>query len=112
MNRIQEEINKEYQKFEKKVAPLRKKKKELELNNLFKVLSKHKGIIYKKNYGKGYCVLKILKSLTKKGRLKYTTIIIEEQEDHSIHYVKERKNISKKEAINLLKSAVSTGRAK
>lgn len=105
-SKIQEQINLEYAKFEKKVAPLRRKKKELELNRLFKILSKHKGTIYKRSYGKNYTVLKILKSLTKKGRLRYTTIVIENQEDYSINYIKERNTVSKAEAIKRIKEAL------
>ncbi len=108
-SKIQEEINLEYAKFEKKVKPLRDKLRQNRRVDLSKVLSEHKGIIYKKNYGKNYCVLKILKTLTKSGRLKYTTITIEEQRDYSINYVRERNNISKKEAMDLLKLTLSTG---
>lgn len=108
-SKIQEEINRKYAEFQKEVKPLRKKLKEEERNNLLKILSKHKGIIYRRNYGKGYCVLNILKSLTKKGRLRYTRIIIEEQEDYSINYIKERNTVSKAEMIALIKESLKGG---
>ena len=104
--KIQEEINRQYTEFEKKVKPLRSKLKEEDRNNLLKVLSKHKGIIYRSNYGKGYCVLKVLKSLTKLGRLKYVRITIEEAEDYSINYIKGRKIVSKAEMMKLIKESL------
>lgn len=112
-SKIQEEIEERYAEFEKEVEPLRQKRKEEERKHLLKILSKHKGIIYKKSYGKNYHLFKILKSVSEKGRLKYTKIIIEDKEDYSINYIKERKTSSKRELLSLIKKyAVTTGDAK
>jgi len=102
-SKIQEEINRRYEEFEKKIKPLRDKIKEKDREELIRVLSKHKGIIYKKQYGKDFCVLKVLKSISKKGRLKYTEIIIEDKEDYHINYIKERNKVTKEEALKLVK---------
>lgn len=100
--KIQEEINKEYALFEKKVKPLREKVREIELKELQKILSLHKGIIYKKSYGKNEIVLKILNSITSKRRLKYVVINIRTEEDYSIHRIKERKKLTQKEVKDLI----------
>jgi len=105
-SKIQGEINRAYAGYEKKVKPLRDKLREKERNDLLDILSKHKGIIYRKKYGKDYYVLKVLKSLTDKGRLVYTKITIEEERDYSIHYIKERNTMSKAEVINLIKASL------
>jgi hypothetical protein len=61
----------------------------------------------KKSYGKDYHVFKIIKSLSKKGRLKYTKIIIEDEEDYSINFIKERKTSSKREVLDLIEKCLN-----
>lgn len=101
---IEDKINKEYAIFENKVKPLRQELKALEKRRLISILSKHKGIIYRKKYGKDYETLKVLKSITKKGRLSYINISIERREDYHVNYIKERNKITKEEAIDIIQS--------
>lgn len=103
---IQDKINEEYDKFEKKVKPLREKLEE-ERNKKQKLqFEKHKNIIYTKNYGKGYSVFKIIKSINEKGIFNYIQITIENKEDYSVNYIKTNKKISKSEFIKLISEEI------
>ncbi len=103
---IRKEINKEYNEYEKKVEPLRKKIKEIEKKQLVRIFENNKGKIFSKNYGKKYIVLKVLKSINNKGRLVYNQIVIEEKEDYNLFYIKERNTLDKKEAENIFKESI------
>ena len=96
LEKIQNQINEEYDKFDKKVKPLRDKIKELEESKMKRDLEKNKDIIFTKSYGKRYVVFKILKSI-KRDKFQYKRITIEDSEEYSIHYIKESRYISKKE---------------
>ena len=105
-SKIKAEIDKAYAEYEKKIKPLKAKQRETDEKKFLKIFSKHKGIIYLKSYGKGYKILKVLKSVSKRGRFQYTKIVIEETEDYSVNYIKERNAISKVEAIKLIKKSL------
>ena len=96
IKKIQEEINKEYNIFEKKVKSLKDEIEKIQKNKIQKQFEENKGIIFKKSYGKGYVVFKILKSI-KGRRLQYKKIVIEDVEDSSLNYIKERNTIPNKE---------------
>ena len=96
IQKIKEEINKEYNIFEKKVKSSREEIEKIQKDKIQKQFKKNHGIIFKKSYGKGYVVFKILK-LIKGRKLQYKKIIIEDMEDFSLNYIKERNTVSNKE---------------
>lgn len=106
IEKLKQEMNEEYNKYEKKIKPLRNKIKNIEKEKLIKIFEKNKGIIFKRSYGKNYVVLKVLKSINNKERLVYNEITIEQKEDYSINYVKEREIVNKKEAENIFEEAI------